>query len=508
MKSKKIIALIFLCVAGVINGAVNVDFAKDIGKMRPELHSAGFGPQISSYSQLAVDELKSMKLKASRTHDWALLNPSQRVCDYFLMFPLMHLDATKPENYYFDATDYLLKLTREKLGHEIFFRLGTSIEHSGPDVHFNTKIPEDFDKLAEVFAGTIRHYNEGWANGYRWDIKYWEIWNEPDNLNNMWCLPDGDYGKGATHEEKVADYHRRNFDRGELFVKFFVTCLKRIKSEFPDVKVGGPALCTWMDYEETIFTNRFPRNLSRKYHNTTEYFKSILSACKEAKVAPDFISWHYYGKDPNEVMESISKARRLCDEIGFPKCELILNEWHYREHAWSDLRSTDPKVRETVWSGPASHNGIDSSCFNLTLLSRFQTSALDQSYYYGCKNVGTWGYKDLFLNKYKVYYGLKLFGEFLHDYPVICSSSSDQKGITVIAAKSKDSSRKAALVTDYRSGLNSLTVKFDDVAKDAECKILVHDYERDSEIVDAKLVNGVLTLPKRDTNSAAFLVMF
>jgi hypothetical protein len=46
------------------------------------------------------------------------------------------------------------------------------------------------------------------------------------------------------------------------------------------------------------------------------------------------------------------------------------------------------------------------------------------------------------------------------------------------------------------------------ITNGAECKILVHDYERDSEIVDAKLVNGVLTLPKRDANSAAFLVMF
>jgi hypothetical protein len=63
-------------------------------------------------------------------------------------------------------------------------------------------------------------------------------------------------------------------------------------------------------------------------------------------------------------------------------------------------------------------------------------------------------------------------------------------------------------VTDYCSKSASLTVKFNDVAPDAKCKILVHDYERDLETVDAKLVNGSLTLPKKDTNSAAFVVMF
>ena len=494
--------------AGAANSAVTVDFSKEVGKMRPELHSSGFGPQICSCSKRTIDELKSMGFKASRTHDWSLLNPNQRVCDYFQMFPLMHLDATKPENYYFGPTDHLLKRTREELGHEVFFRLGTSIEHSGPDIHFNTQIPDDFDKVAEIFAGTIRHYNKGWANGHNWDIKYWEIWNEPDNMNCMWCLPDGDGGKGATPEERMADLQRRENLRRELFVKFFVTCLKRIKSEFPDIKVGGPALCTWRDDKEPVMTDGAPSAWTRKYRNTSAYFRAILSACKEANVAPDFISWHYSGKNPDDVMAAIAKARRLCDEMGFPNCELIINEWHYRARSWGELGSPDPKVRRSVWTGPASHNGIDSSCFNLTLLSRFQTSALDQSFYYGCKNIGNWGYKDTFGEKYKVYYGLKMFGDFLRDYPVICASSSDKKGVTVIAAKSADSKRKAALVTDYCSKSASLTVKFNDVAPDAKCKILVHDYERDLETVDAKLVNGSLTLPKKDTNSAAFVVMF
>ena len=42
------------------------------------------------------------------------------------------------------------------------------------------------------FAATVRHYNRGWANGHEWGIRYWEIWNEPDGLDDMWCLPEGD----------------------------------------------------------------------------------------------------------------------------------------------------------------------------------------------------------------------------------------------------------------------------------------------------------------------------
>ncbi len=493
---KRLSALACAVFAAASHAGVVADFGVETGRLRPELHSAGFGPQICSCPPSVVEEVKSMGFKASRTHDWALLNPNQRVCDCHHIFPLMHLDAAEPKNYVFGPTDYLLRRTREELGTEIFFRLGTSIEHSGTKTHFNSLIPADFEKMAETFAGTIRHYNRGWADGHEWGIRYWEIWNEPDGQNNMWCLPDGDFGQGDTKEARVADAAAREKRRLDLFVKFFVTCLKRIKDEFGDtVKVGGPALCTWRE--------------SRPDRIGTEaYFRSLFAACREAGVAPDFISWHYYGNKPGDVLAAVERARKLCDDEGFPKCELVLNEWHYKNVGWDTLRSRDPKVRQRVWSGPASHNGIDSSCFNLTLLSRFQMSKLDQAYYYGCKNTGAWGYKSEQGDKYKVYYGLRMFGDFLREFPVMCASESDIPGVTVISAKSADGMRCAVLVTDYRSSLRELSAEFRGVAPDAECEVLVHDYERDMESAKARLEGGKLLLEKRDANSAAFLVTF
>jgi hypothetical protein len=57
----------------------------------------------------------------------------------------------------------------------------------------------------------------------------------------MWCLPYGNDGVGDTKEERDADYKKREAKRCALFCEFFVTCLKRLKSEFPELKVGGPA---------------------------------------------------------------------------------------------------------------------------------------------------------------------------------------------------------------------------------------------------------------------------
>ena len=488
--------LVVCTCGGATNSAVSANFGVETGKLRPELHSAGFGPQICSCPLATIADIRSMGFRASRTHDWALINPNQRVCDWHHIFPLPHLDAKDPANYVFGPTDYLLKRTREEVGHDIFFRLGTSIEHSGTKIHFNSLIPEDFEKVAEAFAGTIRHYNRGWANGHEWGIKYWEIWNEPDGQNNMWCLPDGDLGRGDPEKARAADQEAREKRRLELFAQFFATCLKRIKDEFGDtVKVGGPALCSWR-----------PSRPDRI--GTEAYFRAIFAACREAGVAPDFISWHYYGNKPADVLAAVERARKLCDDEGFPKCELILNEWHYKNVGWDALRSADPADKRKVWTGPASHNGIDSSCFNLTLLSKFQTSKLDQAYYYGCRNVGSWGYKDEVGEKYKVYYGLKMFGDFLRIFSTMCASASGNAGVTVLAAKSAGGERKAVLVTDYRSGLRELSIEVKGVAPDAACEVLVHDYERNLEIIKAKLEDGRLTLPKRDANSAAFLVTF
>ena len=53
--------------------------------------------------------------------------------------------------------------------------------------------PADAAKWAAICVGIIRHYNEGWANGFHHGIRYWEIWNEPENRPAMWTGTDEDY---------------------------------------------------------------------------------------------------------------------------------------------------------------------------------------------------------------------------------------------------------------------------------------------------------------------------
>lgn len=463
---------------------LSVNFNEATVPVRPALHSSGFGPLVCSCPmgsigdfKAAVDDIRSMGFAAARTHDWAIVNASQRVCDYFFIFPLMHLDAKDPRNYFFGPTDYLLKRTREETGLDVFYRLGTSIEHSGDKVHFNALVPEDFEKVAEIFAGTVRHYNRGWADGHTWGIKYWEIWNEPESYINMWCRP------GNTSY----------FEYRELYCKFFVTCLKRLKGEFPDIKVGGPAL--WRMNED--------------------YFRYLFGECRKAGVKPDFISWHHYEEDPSIIAEATRLARKICDESGLEDCELIINEWHYlchEDYGWKGYKTTDPVKRRKLYEGPRGLVNIDSSCYNIAVLSQMQTSKLDQAYYYGCGHTGNWGYRDDYCRKYKIYYGLKMFGDFLKGYPQLCASEGEDPPkspvTTVLAGRSLDGKRRAILVSDYRMRRERLDIDVLGVPPGAKVTAHVHDHTHDFAPVEAAFADGKLTLRKSDAESAAFLVEF
>ena len=455
--------------AGAFDGEVN--FLVVEGKVRPELHSSGFGPRLTGRDASKGADVKSMHFMYARTHDWALVNAGQRVCDTHFIFPLMKLDPKDPSNYYFKPTDEILRRTRE-MGLKVYYRLGTSIEHTG-DVFYNAAIPEDYEKYAEVLAGIIRHYTKGWADGFNWDIRYWEIWNEPDGIDNMWRAagPDG-------------------LDRGKMsdrFAKFFAVVLKRLKGEFPDLKIGGPAMCEC--------------NLP--------YFGKIFRECKAAGVSPDFVSWHYYGFNPDELLAMPGRVRKFCDEHGLKDTELIINEWHYLPYssAWSDYAGA-PDQRARIWKGPAGQNGIDSAVFTLAVITGFHRTPLDQSFYYGC-GANAWGYLNADGTYNKNYYALRMIGKLVDECGEFVQTSAAKPGLSLFGARAKSGADRWLLVNDYRGNVRTLEIGLsglDDgmVLKEA----LVLGDSEDLVPADASVIDGRLRLVKGDVNSAAFLVRF
>jgi xylan 1,4-beta-xylosidase len=73
------------------------------------------------------------------------------------------------------------------------------------------------------------HYNQGWANGFHYNIRYWEFWNEPEGF---WS---------GTPEQ---------------FYSLYEKTARALKSVDPNIKVGGDARAMPFDdgpYREAYF---------------------------------------------------------------------------------------------------------------------------------------------------------------------------------------------------------------------------------------------------------------
>ena len=454
-------AILCTCVlpeSALVKTPAAADFGKTIGKVNPLLHNSNSAPDIHIRSIRKNDkELRAMNFQMSRTHDWALWTGGQRIIDTQFIFPLMKLDPKDPTNYYFDATDEALRVCQEEAGIKIFYRLGTSIEHT-EGRHFNTIIPDDFEKYAEVLAGIVRHYTKGWANGFHYDIQYWEIWNEANLGPKMWC---GDF---------------------DSFVKFFVIVLKRLKSEFPELKIGGPAL-TALDLD---------------------CVRKLLNACREAGVKPDFFSWHSYTADPDGLVTQASAGRIALDEAGFKDTETCINEWHYLE-TWEGVHSN--VTVESFQAAQKKAHGINSGAYNIAVLSGWQYTSLDTAFYYGARWEGNWGYVTIDRQLDKNFYSMCLMGDMIRDYTELCPVEN-QGSIRLMAAKSADGKSAALLISDFRGTSDFVEIDVRGLEKAKVASVVKLDENADNEPASAQWDGKKLRLGKDAAGSAVFMVRF
>ncbi len=284
---------------------IKFDKNKSIGKIKPfhAINNAPFREGDMSH----MHYLSEAGIPYSRLHDTGGAYGGGVYVDIDNIFRDRGADENDPESYSFEFTDHLIThLQKERT--EPFYRLGCTIEnyrHIKP-VHITP--PDDPQKWARVCEHIIAHYNEGWKNGFHMNIRYWEIWNEPDNQphkedNPMW---DGD---------------------AEQYYRLYSAAANHLKSRFPDIKIGGYASCGF--YEILNSTPKTDAHISTRTEYFIEFFHGFLKfiSSKEGKAPLDFFSWHSYsGLEENKKYAEY--ARKTLDFYGFDKTESIFNEWN------------------------------------------------------------------------------------------------------------------------------------------------------------------------------------
>jgi hypothetical protein len=262
------------------------DFSVRTGVIRP-LHGINKGPIAPGGLFDVIQEQKELGIPFTRLHDCGWPNPY--VVDHHAVFPNPSADPALPESYDFRLTDEYLAAVR-KTGAEPIYRLGESIEHTSVKRYVHP--PADPEQWAAICLGIIRHYNEGWANGFHHNIRYWEIWNEPENRPVMWSGTDDDY------------------------LWLYRLTATAIKKRFPALKVGGPSLGASGSFVRSEFV-------------PTDFAVRFLEMCRKDNVPLNFFSWHCYTADPTELTTRSRAIRRFLDSKGFTETENHLNEWNF-----------------------------------------------------------------------------------------------------------------------------------------------------------------------------------
>ena len=146
---------------------ITVNFANTKGSIKP-LHCVNNGPAAQSPTSEIVDLYRALGIPYARNHDASFYSAYglEHTVDVNNIFPCFDADPTDPASYDFTCTDNYIAVT-EAAGTHQFYRLGSRIEHEVKK--YGTVMPADFKKWAIVCEHIIRHYTEGWANGYHYD---------------------------------------------------------------------------------------------------------------------------------------------------------------------------------------------------------------------------------------------------------------------------------------------------------------------------------------------------
>lgn len=391
-----------------------VDCAKPIGAIRP-LHGVNNGPlDVGGTVDLSA-YFREMSFPVVRLHDCHWPNPD--VVDIHALFPNPSADPSLPESYDFVRTDAYLKAIVAAGGgrSQIIFRLGESIEH-GPDKR-RLAPPADPQRWAAICTGVVRHYNDGWAGGFHYGIRYWEIWNEPDNRPAMWTGSDDD------------------------FFRLYAATATALRKISPDLSIGGPGVgnvgaMKGESLEPSPFTLAF------------------LERCRRDSLPLDFFSWHLYSADPSAFARQARAVRALLDRHALTKTQSLLTEWNYLpDDNWTPLLAGGQGVgRERFYHRIG---GAEGAAFLAAALTDLQDCPLDGAAYYA-GDTNPFGLFTRHAVPRKNFYAFKAF-KAVADLPVRVAARIGEKGIarhrmTCLASRTKDADqpgRACVLVSNF-----------------------------------------------------------
>ena len=383
---------------------MKVNFNQSAGKIKP-MHATNNGPVVYNLQNYKngdvhpytsnVDQFRDAGIPYARTHDssfyWGY--GMEHTIDVYYVFPNFDADPYDPANYDFACTDRYLEVCA-LAGVEVFYRLGHRIEHEIKK--YGTVAPRDPHKWAVICEHIIRHYTEGWADGFNYKMEYWEIWNEPDaHWNDGKVSPTWT----GTHEQ---------------FFELYSVTATHLKEKFPHLKIGGPSIAGFFDW--------------------VELFLSGL------KAPLDFLSYHCYPHKVKDILGLNRRMRAMLDKYGFTDTECILNEWNYVKGWFGD---------DIVYSH-TQRRRIKGAAFTAATMCACQYSPVDMLMYYDARPCANWNgmFDPMVVGRvFKGYYPFPMFNTLYRLGECVEVEDEQDTGGYICAAKCGDEA--AVMLTHF-----------------------------------------------------------
>lgn len=197
--------------------------------------------------------------------------------------------------------------------------------------------PAKFEEWAELVTATVHHVNVERRLG----VRYWEVWNEP----NLWGFWQSSY----------ADY-----------LRLYDVTVEAALSADPSILIGGPAVASYQ-----------PDHID-------EFMQHEARLGDKGRI--DFVSWHSYGKQPEELAANIRGVREIAAKYPQFSPELIITEFNVLQGGPSDTSAN--KATDTVEGAIAFLSSIESmqrERLDKALLFELKDGLGPQSYW------GRWG---------------------------------------------------------------------------------------------------------------------
>ena len=289
---------------------IKIDFNRKSGRIKP-LHCINGGPRSGGYN-LPFDfseEFSEMGVPLVRTAGSAGEYGHNQYINVHCIFPNFDADENLEESYNFLPTDLYLASIRNT-GAEIFFRLGEGREPYSKKLY--ARPPKDYEKWARICEHIIMHYNEGWANGFKMNIKFWEIWSAPDS-GECWA------------------------GRAEEYYELYRITANHLRERFPKIKIGAYGARGFYSLNRLDATEEM-----KGYVPFMQRFFAYVGA--EATAAPlDFFTWACYTTNPEELAMHTKYARNYLDGAGLRRTRSIICEYNT-----VDRGGTAPALRDSL----------------------------------------------------------------------------------------------------------------------------------------------------------------